>query len=190
MPLVKEIEKEERYTAEDYFALPENAHTELIDGKFYKLYDMASPSFNHQKLLIELSVGISNYIKAHNGKCEVLPAPFMVQLKKEEDNYVEPDISVICDREKLTEKGCIGAPDWIIEIAFPSNSEHDYMRKLSLYVDAGVREYWIVDPECRRIIVYTMAKEVFALYGFEDKIPVGIFEDYAIDFAEISSGLL
>ena len=64
------------------------------------------------------------------------------------------------------------------------------MRKLSLYVDAGVREYWIVDPECRRIIVYTMAKEVFALYGFEDKIPVGIFEEYAIDFEEISSGLL
>lgn len=78
------------------------------------------------------------------------PAPFAVKLNKNNQTIAEPDISVICDQNKLTDRGCTGAPDWIIEIVSPSNASHDYIRKLNLYADAGVREYWIVDPARER----------------------------------------
>ena len=79
------------------------------------------------------------YIKSKGGSCRVYPAPFAVKLFEDRDTVVEPDISVICDRDKLTDKGCSGAPDWIIEIISPSNPGHDYIRKLNLYADAGAR---------------------------------------------------
>ena len=185
----EEIETKKKHTAEEYFALPENAHTELIDGEFFPLFDMGSPSFNHQTLLGEIYFSISSHIKTHKGSCRVMPAPFMVKLNKEKDNYVEPDISVICDSDKLTEKGCIGAPDWIIEITSPSNPRHDYIRKLQLYTDAGVKEYWMVDPTRHTILtVYTPDENIFApmTYTFEDKVPSNTFKDLVIDFSEIS----
>lgn len=106
-------------------------------------------------------------------------------------NYVEPDISVICDPEKLTDRGCTGAPDWIIEIISPSNPEHDYVRKLNLYLDAGVREYWIVDPRDRKILVYDLKNEhiedfTVKQYTFQDKIKTKIYDDFWIDFTELN----
>lgn len=134
---------------------------------------------------------IKNHIRSKHGSCRVYPAPFAVKLRKDKDNTVEPDISVICDRSKLTDKGCIGAPDWIVEIISPSNPGHDYVRKLNLYADAGVREYWIIDPAEERILVYLLEQEHFscASYTFHDKISVGIYDDLTIDFAELVSDI-
>jgi Uma2 family endonuclease len=107
------------------------------------------------------------------------------------DDTVEPDISVICAPEKLTDRGCTGAPDWIIEIVSPGNPEHDYVRKLNLYLDAGVREYWIVDPRDRKILVYYLKNEhtedfTVKPYTFQDKIKVNIYDDLWIDFQEMN----
>ena len=101
-------------------------------------------------------------------------------------NYVEPDISVICDPNKLTDKGCSGAPDWIIEIVSPGSRRMDYYTKLFKYRTAGVREYWIVDPEKNRILVYDFESENTGDYSFADSVKVGIYGDLYINFSEIA----
>jgi Uma2 family endonuclease len=173
------------YTEEDYYNLPENVRAELIDGQ---IYYMAAPSRVHQKILNAVNNTIFNYIRSKDGLCEVYPAPFAVKLFSEDDkNVVEPDISVICDPNKLTDKGCTGAPDWIVEIISPSNSSHDYVRKLNLYMDAGVREYWIVNPMEREVLVYFLEQDKFKVksYTLQDKIKVNIYDDLWIDFTEL-----
>lgn len=177
-------EPERRYTARDYYATPEGIRVELIDGQFY---NMASPSRAHQRILMELAYMIQRYIRTNNGKCEVYPAPFSVKLKKRRSDIVEPDITVICDKSKLTKRGCEGAPDWIIEIVSPSDPGHDYITKLNLYHEAGVREYWIVDPSVKRVHVYRLEKKNFdvEVFSFRDMISVGIYKNLTINFAEI-----
>ena len=101
-------------------------------------------------------------------------------------NYVEPDISIICDKSKLTEKGCLGAPDWIIEIVSPGSRQMDYFTKLFKYRTAGVREYWIVDSLKNRITVYNFELESTGEYNFNDSIKVGIYEDLYIDFSTVT----
>ncbi len=170
------------YTEEDYYNLPENVRAELIDGQ---IYYMSAPSRIHQEILMFLSKTIANYIDSKKGPCKVYPAPFAVKLFSEDDrNVVEPDISIICDPNKLTDRGCTGAPDWIVEIVSPSNSSHDYIRKLNLYADAGIREYWIVNPIKESIFVYHLEETKFeaAAYTFQDKIKVNIYDDLWIDF--------
>lgn len=172
-------------TEQDYYNLPENIRAELIDGRL--IYNQAAPSRIHQTILGELHTVINNYIKSKGESCRVYPAPFAVKLWEDRPTIVEPDISVICDRDKLTDRGCTGAPDWIIEIVSPSNASHDYIRKLNLYADAGVREYWIVDPEEERVLVYALEQDNIKVkpYTFQDPIYVNIFEDLSIHFAEL-----
>ena len=175
------------YTEEDYCNLPENVRAELIDGQFYY---MASPSRMHQEILSFLHLEIGSYIRSQKGPCKVYPAPFAVKLFSEDDkNVVEPDISVICNPNKLTDRGCTGAPDWITEIVSPSSSSHDYIRKLNLYADAGVREYWIVNPMKETVFVYHLEETRFeaTAYTFQDKIKVNIYDDLWIDFTELGS---
>jgi Uma2 family endonuclease len=170
-------------TETDYYNLPENVRAELIDGTL--VYNQAAPSRIHQTILMELSGTIRQYIKSKGGSCHVYPAPFAVKLREDRKTIVEPDISVICDQSKLTERGCTGAPDWIIEITSPSNSNHDYILKLNLYADAGVKEYWIVDPAKASVFVYCLEQGHFMAdaYTFQDKIKVNIYEDLFIDFS-------
>lgn len=174
--------KEVYYTIEDIYALPDGERAELVNGR---IYDMAPPSRKHQRIAIELSTLINNYIKKNKGSCEVNIAPFAVFLEEQNKSYVEPDISVICDKSKLTEKGCNGAPDWVIEIVSPSSRQMDYYRKLMLYHDGGVREYWVVDPDKQVITVYDFQEETMTEYGFSDRIKAGIYEDFEIDFSKI-----
>lgn len=173
------------YTETDYYNLPEDVRAELIDG--YLIYNQAAPSRIHQTILSELHAVIHNYIKSKNGSCRVYPAPFAVKLQENRRTIVEPDISVICDRNKLTDRGCTGAPDWIIEIISPSNSSHDYITKLNLYADAGVREYWIVNPDKKSIFVYYLEQTNFKVevHTFQDTIKVNIYNDFSIDFSEL-----
>lgn len=171
------LRKEEIYTVDDIYALPDGKRAELIDGK---IYYMAPPSWKHQSISRKLHQLIANYIDSNDGKCEALAAPFAVFLSDDNVNYVEPDISVICDLSKLDDKGCHGAPDWIIEIVSQSSKTRDYMTKLFKYRTAGVREYWIVDPEKQRVTVYFFEKELVEEYSFGTDIPVGIYEGFNI----------
>ena len=173
------------YTEDDYYNLPENVRAELIDGQ---IYYMSAPSRIHQEILMFLSKTIANYIDSKKGPCKVYPAPFAVKLFVDDNRTVaEPDISVICDPNKLTDRGCTGAPDWITEIVSSGNSSHDYVRKLNLYMDAGVREYWIVDPIKKTVFVYHLEETKFeaAAYTFQDKIKVNIYDDLWINFTEL-----
>ena len=177
------LPKEELYTTDFIYNLPDGERAELIDGQ---IYYMAPPTFTHQKLIFELSLIIGNYIKSKKGSCEVLPAPFAVFLNNDNRTYVEPDISVICDKSKLDDKGCMGAPDWIIEIVSPSSRRMDYLIKLLKYQNTGVREYWIVDPKKQRITVHNFENETLEEYTFSDTVKAGIYEDLHIDFASIT----
>ena len=135
--------------------------------------------------MLELSTIINNYIKDKDGSCEVDIAPFAVFLNADDKNYVEPDISVICNPDKLTDKGCLGAPDWIIEIVSPDSRRMDYYSKLFKYRTAGVREYWIVDPEKNRIMVYSFESDDTAEYTFSETVKAGIYDDLQINFSSI-----
>ena len=171
------------YTIDDIYNLPDGQRAELIDGE---LYMMAAPDTKHQRLVMELSFRIRDYIGRKKGSCEVFPAPFAVFLNADDDIYLEPDISVICDRDKLTDEGCKGAPDWITEVVSPSSRPIDYNKKLFKYRTAGVREYWIVDPEKNRIMLYDFENDSVAEYTFSDKVKAGIFDDLEIDFSGIN----
>ncbi|MCX4306988.1 MAG: Uma2 family endonuclease [Acetatifactor sp.] len=171
------LRKEDIYTIEDIYALPDGVRAELIDGK---IYYMAPPNTKHQRLVHFFDREIGNYIQNRKGECEVFPAPFAVFLNKDDINYVEPDISIICDKTKLDEMGCHGAPDWIIEIVSPGNKPMDYFTKLFKYRTAGVREYWIVDPAKEMVTVYRFEKETMEEYSFEEDVSAGIYEDFVI----------
>lgn len=173
------------YTEEDYYNLPENVRAELIDGQFY---NMGAPSRAHQRILAELHITIGQYIRSKGGSCHVYPAPFAVKLFDDRKNIVEPDISVICDKKKLTDKGCTGAPDWIIEIVSPSTQRMDYGIKLFKYRTAGVREYWIVNPMTRTVNVYDFEfEEQTCQYSFDDDISVCIYKDLTLNIARLLS---
>lgn len=177
------VRKVNYYTIDDIYNLSEGQRAELIDGELYML---ATPNRIHQKFVMALSNSIFNYIQSKNSDCEVYSAPFAVFLNANNDIYLEPDISVICDKNKLTDEGCKGAPDWVIEIVSPSSRPMDYNKKLLKYGTAGVREYWIVDPMKERVTVYNFEHDTVEEYSFSDKIKTGIYEDFEIDFAGMS----
>lgn len=178
------------YTYKDYMLYDENERIEIIDGQIYNM--SPAPSRIHQKLITEILFRIRTYIEINNGSCEVYPAPFDVILKNEDEiledskNIVQPDISVICDKNKLTDKGCTGSPDMIIEIVSPYNPNNDFIRKLNLYDKYKVKEYWIVNPMKNNILVYKLDESerygMPDIYTFEDKIKIGIYNDLEIDF--------
>lgn len=174
------------HTEDDYHNLPEDVRAELIDGQFY---NMSAPGRIHQEISAELLTAIRQYIRSKNGSCKAYAAPFAVKLFEDDAaTIVEPDISVICDIDKLTDRGCTGAPDWIIEIISPGNPEHDYIYKLQLYAAAGVLEYWIVDPQKERIFVYHLEQAKFEVeaFTFGDAVKAAIFEDLSINFSDIA----
>ena len=174
MDIARELEA---YTIEDIYALSDGERAELIDGK---IYYMAPPNTRHQRLVHFFDREIGNYIQSHEGECEVFPAPFAVFLNQDDKNYVEPDISVICDKDKITDQGCNGAPDWVIEIVSPSSKPMDYFTKLFKYRTSGVRDYWIVDPIKQRVTVYFFEKGSVEEYSFGADIPVGIYGGFTI----------
>lgn len=177
------LPKESLYTIDNIYALPEGTRAELIDGQMYM---MAPPSRRHQDISFSLSRKIADYIDSKHGSCKVYPAPFAVFLNDDDKNYVEPDISIICDHNKLNDNGCVGAPDWIIEVVSPGSRRMDYFTKLFKYRTSGVREYWIVDPEKNRILIYNFETEDTGDYTFSDSIQAGIYPDLFIDFGQLN----
>ena len=181
MPLPKE-----QYTSKDYWALPEGSRAELIDGQ---LYNMAPPNRIHQEIVSGLLYALRKHIESKMGNCKVYPAPFAVNLDADNKNWVEPDISVICDPDKLTDRGCSGAPDFIVEVVSPSSRRMDYLNKTGLYLNSGVREYWIIDPLKKYTTVYLNEQDPaeFApiIFPFESNIKVGIFSDLSINISQL-----
>ena len=177
-----DLAKEKTYTIDDIYALPEGQRAELIDGK---MYTMAPPRTIHQRISGALYTAIYQHIKSRKGAYEVFAAPFAVFLNKDDKNYVEPDISVICNKDKIDEQGCNGAPDWVIEIVSPSTSRIDYGIKLFKYRTAGVREYWIINPSTHTVNVYDFENDAATTqYTFDDEIPVCIYRDLCIRISD------
>lgn len=170
------------YTTDFIYSLPDGERAELIDGQ---IYYMSPPNRRHQEIIGELFIAINNYIKSKGGSCRPYIAPFAVFLNKDDKTYVEPDISVICSPEKLNDKGCSGAPDWIIEIVSPGSRRMDYSIKLFKYRSAGVREYWIVDPDKNRIMAHDLEHEDIGDFTFSDSVKSGIYDDFSIDFSKL-----
>lgn len=171
-------------TLEQYEALPEDKRVEVFDGV---VYNMASPSQEHQTISMELSTILNTYIKEKKGSCKVFHAPFDVKLSDQPLTIVQPDLMIICDRNKLDGKRCNGAPDFIIEIVSPGNPADDYIRKLYYYKNAGVREYWIVDSRRKTITVNYFDSNLLNIqYSFDSVIKVNIYEDLFINFSEIT----
>lgn len=170
------------YTTNDVYNLPDGQRAELIDGR---VYYMAPATRNHQRLVGELFATIREHIRRNNGKGEVDIAPFGVFIDADDKSYLEPDICVILDENKLDDKGCNGAPDWIIEVVSPSSRRIDYTTKLFKYRSAGVREYWLVDSEKNRVMVYNFSQDDMNEYSFTEDIPAGIYTDFSIRMSNL-----
>ena len=162
------------YSGDDIEKLSEAIRAELILGN---LYMMAAPSRMHQFLVTELLFRIKGLIREHKGNCRVYTAPFDVRLFGDDSVIVQPDITLVCNEKFLTDQGCCGAPDWVIEIVSAGNFDHDYITKMMQYQKAGVREYWIVNPFERNISVYNFEdRQYTGQYTYSDKVPSTVLE--------------
>ncbi len=188
---IKETANNKIYTYADYLSWTDNRRYELIDGQVYIM--TPAPSSRHQKILIELIRQISMYL--FDKECEVYSAPFDVIFSKEDEKsldaltVVQPDILVICDKNKIKSRGCEGAPDFIIEIISPSSGGRDRKEKRNLYERQGVKEYWIVDYNENTLEVYLLNEDnkygKSAVYIEGDKVSVNIFSDLEIDLSYV-----
>jgi len=185
---INQLDFSKQYTYADYLTWRFDERVELIRGWISRM--SPAPLVSHQRILMRLSLPIGNYLI--NKKCELFVAPFDVRLtnkrksaiNKSITSVVQPDLSIISDLDKLDTKGCVGAPDWIIEILSPGNTKKEMKEKFSLYEENGVKEYWVVYPEYLMVQVFDLTNDKFVWrsnYIKEDLIPVGIFEGFAID---------
>lgn len=167
------IRRSEGYTIDDYRALPDGHRCELIDGI---LYELDSPSDVHQRISAVLTAAFYTYRKSAEGRGEVFPAPFEVQLDGDDRTLLQPDISVVCSPEKIRNWGIFGAPDLVVEIISPVTARKDRALKTMKYAAAGVREYWLVDPENTVTYVHVFTGDTPpSVYPFDREIPVNIY---------------
>lgn len=182
--------KKTQYTFNDLLGWEENELFEIINGE---LFLMATPSTTHQMISGEIFRQIANYLAGK--KCKVISAPFSVRLFEQDDDtpenvdtVVEPDISIICDMDKLDTHGCKGAPDMVVEILSPSSLRHDRLVKLNLYQKAKVREYWIIDPENKAVQVFLHDGDflrIFEEYGAKDVAKVNVLDGCFIELNKV-----
>lgn len=178
------IKRQGEYTVEDYRALPDEKRMELIDGV---LYDMAAPTGIHQIVGGEIYAVLREYIRKKKGRCLPMYSPIDVQLDCDDKTIVQPDVLVLCDTGKLSGNTISGAPDFIVEVISKSTRKKDMFLKLNKYMEAGVREYWMVDFEKMKVLVYDFNHDNYPIiYGTDSVVPVGIFDgECEIDFGEI-----
>ncbi len=176
------------FTIEDYYALPEERRVELIDGV---IYDMGAPNFNHQRICGEIYRQIANYIYVNKGKCIPMMSPVDVRLDCDDKTMVQPDVLILCDSNKIKKWGIMGAPDFILEVLSPSTKRKDCIKKLEKYREAGVKEYWMIDPYKYKVIIYRFEEELYPVVcGLGERIPVGIFGDNLLIDLEIVSSMM
>jgi Uma2 family endonuclease len=197
MPLLQENEKR-RYTYADVLEWDEDFRAEIVDGI---VYEMSTPLLEHQRISRKLSAKFYNYLEGKT--CKVFAGPVGVRLfprpDRRDNTVLEPDLIVVCDPSKLDERGCNGAPDLVIEILSPSTSSRDKVLKFNLYLEAGVREYWVVEPDARLVQIHLLkeGRYVTSAYGVydtkkeEDKrfvsevAPVTVLPGLSINLAEV-----
>ncbi|MCL2289950.1 MAG: Uma2 family endonuclease [Bacteroidetes bacterium] len=188
-----DLDLTKRYTYADYLTWIDETRRELIDG-FIHL--MSAPSTIHAQISFNWVLWAGTFFKKRKGKCKIYYAPFDVRLPKgdvkEDDkiyNVVQPDICVVCDLTKIDDRGCIGAPDLIVEVLSPSTAKLDWNKKFNLYEKAGVREYWIVDPNTKLVHIFLLQPngeyDLGTIYECNEKAPVHIFEGLEIDLKEL-----
>ena len=190
-----ELDMDKVYTYADYFNWQFEERVELIKGKIFKM--SPAPSRLHQELLSHINGSIYNFLKGKN--CRVYVAPFDVRIprKSVEDKdiitVVQPDICVICDLSKLDDRGCIGAPDIVVEILSPSNNKKELKYKYDVYEEAGVKEYWVVMPTEPAIIIYTLTDGRYVssrmLIG-GDMAVSSVLQGFSISVAELFEGIV
>jgi Uma2 family endonuclease len=188
-PLAMKLE--DRYTYGDYLTWDDGERWELIDGVPYNM--SPAPARRHQGILMDLSRQFATYLL--DKPCKAYPAPFDVRLPEGDEadeaiaTVVQPDLVIVCNPDKLDDKGCRGAPDLVVEILSPSTSGKDLKQKFNLYEQRGVREYWIVDPSGGTVMVFRLGKDGRygrpEVYSDEDAAPVGIFDDLVIDLRTV-----
>ena len=189
-PYVYHINKDGEYTSEDYYKLPDDQQYELIDGK---LYVLESPNFNHQTIIEYVCYKLRDYVKEHGGNCLVRMLPQDTKVSKDERTIVQPDLFILCDRSKITRQWIYGAPDFVMEVLSKYSRKKDTTIKFSKYMQSGVKEYWIIDPEKEQVITYDFTQEPFgvAIYGFDDKVPVAIWDGACVvDFSGLKEELI
>ena len=188
-----DLDETKRYTYADYLTWLDDRRMELINGF---IHFFSAPMRRHARISSKVYSAFYNFIERNNGKCHVYYAPFDVRLplhgsKKDNKIYdvVQPDICVICDLSKLDDKGCIGAPDLVVEVLSPSTLKYDWNYKFNLYEAAGVKEYWIVDPKAKVANVFLLQPDgkydLGTVYECNQKAPVHIFEGLEIDLNEL-----
>lgn len=173
------------YTIDDYYALPDDQRVELIDGVFY---DMSAPTSPHQIIGGSIYAQLLNFRSANKGPCLPMVSPVDVQLDCDNKTMLQPDVLIVCDRSKVTRKGIFGAPDFIVEVLSPSTRKKDMTLKMTKYMNAGVREYWMIDPDKRKVITYNLeTMDIPMIFGFTEDIPVGIWDNECkINLSEVA----
>lgn len=178
----------EHHTYADYLAWPEDERYELIDGIAYAM--TPAPGRRHQEVAGEMFRQIADALEG--SPCRVYVAPFDVRLPRGDeadadiDTVVQPDLSVICDRAKLDDRGCRGAPDWVIEVLSPSTASHDLVKKRDVYERAGVAELWLVHPGDGVVSVYTLAAGAYGkprVTELEGELACAVLPGVVIDWA-------
>ena len=177
------LSTKQRYTAADYATWHDGRRYELFHGGLHAM--SPAPNLWHQKTSRNLSFAVGRFLPP-KAKCQIFYAPIDVYLG--DDTVVQPDIIVVCDPQKLVKKGCVGAPDLVIEILSPATAKADWKDKYKLYEEAGVREYWIVNPDDSLLHVFRLTDDKFRLdgtYTAEDTVKIGIFDDIIIDLKNV-----
>lgn len=171
---ISQEKRQGEYTVEDYFAIPDEIRVELIDGV---IYDMAAPTFDHQMIAGEIYRQVANYIMDNNGKCKAGMSPIDVQLDCDDKTMVQPDVLILCKNEKIVKGRVFGAPDFVLEVISPSTKRKDYFKKLEKYENAGVREYWILDPYKKQLLVFFFEGDIYAqIHDLTKPVSVNIYE--------------
>ena len=184
----KREKKQGEYTIEDYYALPDDRRVELIDGV---IYDMSAPESVHQRLIGEIYFEIKAYINKKGGSCIPFLSPIDVRLDCDDKTMVQPDLIIVCDESKIKKWGIMGAPEFVLEIISKSTRKKDCTKKLQKYVDAGVKEYWILDPKRKLLLTYDLINEEHdnmpCIYPLEGKVGLALYNgELEIDLSEVA----
>lgn len=176
--------KQGDYTLEDYYEIPDDIRVELIDGV---IYNMTASTFPHQLIAGFIYAKLLGHMMERKGECLPMISPLDVQLDCDDKTIVQPDVIIVCNRDKIINRCLYGAPDFVIEVLSKSTRKKDTVIKLNKYMNAGVREYWMIDPVKKKVIVYDFEHDEYpVIYGFDAKIPVQIWKgDCVIDFQEV-----
>ncbi|MGJ7030534.1 Uma2 family endonuclease [Niabella hirudinis] len=187
-----QLDTSQRYSYADYFRWKFQERVELLRGWIHKM--SPAPGMKHQSISLTLTLQIGNYFKGKT--CKVFTAPFDVRLpdtknrKRDELVFtvVQPDICIICDAEKIDDRGCIGAPDLVIEILSPGNTQKEMGIKFDLYEESGVKEYWLVEPQDKVVLVYLLKEGKYVgLKPFteDNEISSALFPDLKFKVSDI-----